>query len=55
LTAPDFQGLFTLFFRDALRVQKVMRKARNADGPGGPARLRNAAHGLFGRNPKGTG
>ena len=27
-------GLFTLFFRDALRVKKAMRKARNAAGVG---------------------
>jgi hypothetical protein len=47
--------VFTLIFQDALRIKKAMRKARNADGPGGPARLRNAAHGLFGRNPKGMG
>jgi hypothetical protein len=49
------QGLFTLFFQDALRIKKAMRKARNAAGAFPPARLRNAAHGLFGRNPKGTG
>jgi hypothetical protein len=30
-----------------------MRKARNAAGVDPPARLRNAAHGLFGRNPAG--
>src|SRR6185369_8919817 len=32
LTAHPDQGLFTLFLRDALRVNKVMRKARNAGG-----------------------
>src|SRR5690606_26229223 len=26
-------GVFTLFFQDALRIPKAMRKARNADGP----------------------
>ncbi|PKO69820.1 MAG: hypothetical protein CVU22_03555 [Betaproteobacteria bacterium HGW-Betaproteobacteria-16] len=49
------QGLFTLFFQDALRIKKAMRKARNAAEIAPPARLRNAAHGLFGRNPKGMG
>ncbi|MDO9032543.1 MAG: hypothetical protein Q7V09_19100, partial [Hydrogenophaga sp.] len=49
------QGLFTLLFQNALRIKKAMRKARNAAGVAPPARLRNAAHGLFGRNPKGMG
>jgi hypothetical protein len=49
------QGLFTLFFQDALRIKKAMRKAQNAAGALSPARLCNAAHGLFGRNPKGKG
>jgi hypothetical protein len=38
-----------------LRIKKAMRKAQNAAGVPPPARLCNAAHGLFGRNPKGTG
>lgn len=49
------QGLSTRFSQDALRIKEAIRKARNAAGVAAPARLRNAAHGLFGRNPKGMG
>jgi hypothetical protein len=38
--------------QDALRVKKVMREAKNAAGLA-PGKACNAAHGLFGRNPKG--
>jgi len=52
--AAVFPGpVATIFFQDALRIKKAMRKARNAAGVAPRQGNAVATHGLFGRNPKG--
>jgi hypothetical protein len=47
-------GLFTLFFHNALRIKKVMRKARNAAGVA-PGKASQRRAWLFWPQPEGNG